>query len=319
MDKVLELNEYVLMAALIFTVIALICNIVVITGRSSTVTSASKAKRAPVSANVAGGDSALAASGARPDGSAEAKRKTPRKRGTRPQGLGLYGTWFTIVATVLVLIYLGIRVYLTGYGPFANQHEFAVSFVFGILLCYLVAEYAYGIRALSLIVLPIAAVLTVYAMAQDTSVKPLIPALQNNLLLTLHVGFAIIAYGAACVSCAAAVIYLAYPHIKIKKLPAREVFDDLGYKAATVTFPMLTIMIALGSVWANVAWGRYWDWDPKETAALVTWLIYAGYLHARVTRGWQGKRSARLLLLGFAAVLFAYFGNHFFGGLHSYA
>ena len=189
MDKVLELNEYVLMAALIFTVIALICNIVVITGRSSTVTSASKAKRAPVSANVAGGDSALAASGARPDGSAEAKRKTPRKRGTRPQGLGLYGTWFTIVATVLVLIYLGIRVYLTGYGPFANQHEFAVSFVFGILLCYLVAEYAYGIRALSLIVLPIAAVLTVYAMAQDTSVKPLIPALQNNLLLNASCWF----------------------------------------------------------------------------------------------------------------------------------
>ena len=82
---------------------------------------------------------------------------------------------------------------------------------------------------------------------------------------------------------------------------------------------MLTIMIVLGAVWANTAWGRYWGWDPKETAALVTWLIYGAYLHARVTRGWQGTRSAVLLLVGFLAVLFAYFGNHFFGGLHSYA
>ena len=115
MDKALELNEYVLDGGAHFHGrIALICNIVVITGRSSTVTSASKAKRAPVSAEVAGGDSALAASGARPDGSAEAKRKTPRKRGTRPQGLGLYGTVAsTIVATVLVLIYLGIRMIST--------------------------------------------------------------------------------------------------------------------------------------------------------------------------------------------------------------
>jgi ABC-type transport system involved in cytochrome c biogenesis permease subunit len=74
----------------------------------------------------------------------------------------------------------------------------------------------------------------------------------------------------------------------------------------------------LGALWGSIAWGRYWGWDPKETAALVTWLIYAGYLHARVLRGWQGVRTAGLLLLGFAAVLFTFYGNHFLGGLHTY-
>ena len=148
-----------------------------------------------------------------------------------------------------------------------------------------------------------------------------IPALQNHLLLNLHIGSAILAYGAAAVSFGAAVFYLAYPWLstKIKHLPSRGLLDDIGYKAATVSFPMLTIAIVLGAVWANTAWGRYWGWDPKETAALVTWLIYGAYLRARVTRGWRGTRRAWLLVLGFAAVLFTYFGNHFFGGLHSYA
>ena len=86
-----------------------------------------------------------------------------------------------------------------------------------------------------------------------------------------------------------------------------------------IAYPLLTVMIILGAIWADIAWGRYWSWDPKETAALVTWLIYGGYLHARVVRDWRGKRAAWLLVLGFAAVLFTYFGNLFFGGLHSYA
>ena len=83
-----------------------------------------------------------------------------------------------------------------------------------------------------------------------------------------------------------------------------------------LTFPLLTIMIVLGAIWADIAWGSYWSWDPKETAALVTGLVY---LHARVVGSWRGRRAAWLLVLGFAAVLFTYFGNLFFGGLHSYA
>ncbi len=336
MDRILELNEFILAAALVFVILALICNLVVITGRNSRSRTPVR-MRESVEAGVrsrAGSPGRGASSGARgatqaggparagapsqPGGSTpvRTRRNTGREK---PRGLALYATGFTVISFAAFLAYLGIRMSLTGYGPFANQHEFAVSFVLAIVGAYIVAEFVYQIRALSLVVLPVAAALTLYAMSQDTSVRPLIPALQNNLLLTLHVGFAIFAYGAACVSFGAAIVYLAYPHMKVRRLPARDVFDDIGYKAATVTFPLLTLMIVLGSVWANTAWGRYWGWDPKETAALVTWLIYGAYLHARVTRGWQGKRSAWLLVLGFVAILFAYFGNHFFGGLHSYA
>ena len=318
----MQVAAYLLTAALVFVILALVANLVVVTGRTTGQTRGSTKKAAAKREASAPSQVAAAAKGNTAT-KVRTATKTPAKatggrRGGLPTGLALYATGFTAVALVLVGVYLVMRSIATGYGPFANQHEFAVSFVFGILLAYLVAEHFYQVRALSLAVLPVAAALLVYAMNLDTSIRPLIPALQNNLLLTLHVGFAMIAYGAAVVSFGAAVIYLVYPHLKSKRLPPRDLFDDLGYKAAAVTFPLLTVMIALGALWANTAWGRYWGWDPKETAALVTWLIYGAYLHARVTRGWQGNRSAWLLIIGFAAVMFAYFGNHFFGGLHSY-
>lgn len=309
MTDVLQLAEYLLTAALIFVVLALICNVVIVTSRQRRVAGAERIKVAAVSS---------AGSGPAPSVESPPPSGSRRRRRAPLSGLAWYATGFAIVSFGCVLAYVLLRMSLTGHGPFSNQHEFAVSFVLGIVGAYLVVEFIYQVRALSLAVLPIAAVLLLYAMSLDAGVQPLIPALQNNLLLTLHVGFAIFAYGAAAVSCGAAVIYLLHPRLRLRNLPARDLFDDIGYKAATVTFPMLTIMIVLGAVWANTAWGRYWGWDPKETAALVTWLIYGAYLHARVTRGWQGTRSAVLLLIGFLAVLFAYFGNHFFGGLHSY-
>lgn len=308
MTDVLQLAEYLLTAALVFVLLALICNVVIVTSRQRR---SAQVERVKVTAGAAGETPLVSPV---PD-----RSRAGRRRRAPLTGLAWYATGFAMVSFVCVLAYVLLRMSLTGHGPFSNQHEFAVSFVLGILGAYLVVEFLYRVRALSLAVLPIAAVLLLYAMSLDAGVQPLIPALQNNLLLTLHVGFAILAYGAAAVSCGAAVIYLLHPRLRLRNLPARDLFDDIGYKAATVTFPMLTIMIVLGAVWANTAWGRYWGWDPKETAALVTWLIYGAYLHARVTRGWQGTRSAVLLLVGFLAVLFAYFGNHFFGGLHSYA
>jgi cytochrome c-type biogenesis protein CcsB len=102
-------------------------------------------------------------------------------------------------------------------------------------------------------------------------------------------------------------------------LPEPALLDEIGHKAVVIGFPFLTAVIVLGAIWAEVAWGSYWSWDPKESASLVTWLIYAAYLHARVVRDWAGRRAAVLLLVGFAATLLTYFGNYFFGGLHSYA
>jgi len=232
-------------------------------------------------------------------------------------------TWWAAKSTQLSLVLLTgslvIRTIATGHAPFSNHYEFAISFAWGMILAQVSFEWRYRVRTVSIIVLPVILAMLIYASTLSYQPSPLMPALQNSPLLTLHVLTASIGYGAAVVSFAAAVMYLLSPYVTWKGWPRPEVLDDLGYKATVVTFPMLTLMLILGALWANVAWGRYWGWDPKETAALVTWLIYGAYLHARVTRSWRGSRSAWLLILGFSAVIFTYLGNLFFGGLHSYA
>ncbi|MDO5494115.1 MAG: c-type cytochrome biogenesis protein CcsB [bacterium] len=228
-------------------------------------------------------------------------------------------TWTAIIALVLITAYVILRATITGHGPFSNQHEFAMAFVWSILALYLYFEWRHQMRALSLVAIGVAAGLLLYGMNLDTSVRPLMPALQNNLLLSLHVGTAMLSYGAFCIAFAAAVLYLLRPHIRWKAIPSADALDEVSYRAAVIAYPILTAMIILGAIWAETAWGRYWGWDPKETAALVTWLVWSGYLHARVSRGWRGTKTAWLVVIGFATVLFAYFGNHFFGGLHSYA
>ncbi|WP_103063579.1 c-type cytochrome biogenesis protein CcsB [Actinomyces qiguomingii] len=232
-------------------------------------------------------------------------------------------TWWAAKSTQLGLLLLTgsliARTIATGHPPFSNHYEFAICFAWGMMLAQVVFEWRYRVRTVSIIVLPVILAMLIYASTLSYQPSPLMPALQNSPLLTLHVFTASLGYGAAVVSFAAAIMYLLAPHVRWRGWPRQEVLDDLAYRATVVTFPMLTLMLILGALWGNVAWGRYWGWDPKETAALVTWLIYGAYLHARVTRGWRGNRSAWLLILGFAAVLFTYLGNLFFGGLHSYA
>ena len=186
-------------------------------------------------------------------------------------------------------------------------------------MIYLYFEYQYHFRTLALLVVPVALGLLGYATTWSNEVAPLVPALQNDLLLTVHVLVAVIAYGAFTVAFAAGVLYLIQRNNTVRWLPVNSVLDEIGYRAVVVGFPMLALVLILGAIWAEIAWGSYWSWDPKETAALFTWLIYGGYLHARVMRGWRGDRSAIFLIVGFAATLFTYFGNLFFGGLHSYA
>jgi cytochrome c-type biogenesis protein CcsB len=103
-------------------------------------------------------------------------------------------------------------------------------------------------------------------------------------------------------------------------LPSAENLDRITYKTICIAFPLLTLMIAAGAFWANRAWGSYWNWDPKETWAAITWLVYAGYLHMRITRGWRGRRAAYFAILGFAVVMFTFFGvTYLLPGLHAYA
>ena len=238
--------------------------------------------------------------------------------GTR-EAHGRYATWLAVHAVVFLTASLGLRALATGHGPFSNMYEFSIAFAWGALVTYLYFEYRYHFRTLALLVVPVSLALLAYATTWSNEVRPLVPALQNNLLLTVHVLVAVIAYGAFTVAFAAGVLYLVQRKNTVRWLPANTVLDEIGYKAVVVGFPMLALVLILGAIWAEIAWGTYWSWDPKETAALFTWLVYGGYLHARVMRGWRGDRSAVFLIVGFGATLFTYFGNLFFGGLHSYA
>ncbi len=239
--------------------------------------------------------------------------------GPRTASIGHYASLLGWLGFLLVGASLVFRAIATGHGPFSNMYEFSIAFAFGILGAYYWFERKYHQRVLGLLALPVALALLAYAATVPATIEPLVPALQNNLLLTVHVATAIVAYGSFTIAFAAALLYLVQPETGRWGLPKRAVLDEISYRAIVVGFPFLTLVIILGALWADVAWGRYWGWDPKETASLVTWMIYGAYLHARVVRGWRGRKAAILLLVGFGATLLTYFGNLFFGGLHSYS
>jgi cytochrome c-type biogenesis protein CcsB len=235
-----------------------------------------------------------------------------------PGNLVLFGTLTTWLALGFLTAALLFRWLATGHGPFANMYEFSIAFAWGALAVHVYFLGRYRQWTTGVVVLPVGLALLLYATTIPSAAAPLVPALQNSLLLTVHVAVAVIAYGAFAVGFAAAVLYLAQPGGRRLSLPKRDLLDDLSYRATLIGFPFLTLTIVLGAIWADVAWGRYWSWDPKESASLVTWLVCGAYLHARAARGWRGRRAALLLMVVFAASLFTYFGNLFFGGLHAY-
>ena len=205
-------------------------------------------------------------------------------------------------------------------GPWGNMYEFSIAFAVGIMGGYLFLQRRYPIRTIAFLPLGVALFLVGYASTLPASIEPLVPALNNPALLTVHVAMAMIAYGVLAISFAAAVGYLLQGETdRFDWLPGHRILDEVAYRSVVIGFPVFATMLILGSYWASIAWGRYWGWDPKETSALVTWLIYALYLHARSRKDWAGRPSALILVIGFGAVLFTYFGNLFFSGLHSYS
>jgi len=301
----LKLSQYSLMAGLALVVLALVCYILVLAlGRS--------VRQAPVMAH-AGGHAA------RGGGVLTDEHPAPAVHTAPPRALAAYGTHFTRLALVFITACLVFRTIAVGHGPFSNQYEFSVAFGWGIVAVYVYFEHRYHVRTLALVTLPLTAGLLLYALSVGSTANPLVPALQNSFLLSIHVAVAIFAYGALAVSFAAGALYLIQPARGREGLPKPALLDQIGYRAVIIAFPFLTLTSVLGAIWAQIAWGAYWTWDPKETASLFTWLVYGAYLHARVARGWVGRRAAWLLMFGFAAVLLTFFGNLFFGGLHSYA
>jgi cytochrome c-type biogenesis protein CcsB len=190
----------------------------------------------------------------------------------------------------------------------------------------LLLEWRHRMPAVGALCAPVAAIVLAYtslSSSMSNDIEPLFPALKSN-WLTAHVLVCFIAYAAFAASAVLSAAYLWKLRTGdrgfARVLPPATVLDEVAYQAVGLGFPMLTMGIFFGAVWANVAWGTYWSWDPKETWSLVTWLVYATYLHARLVRGWRGPKAALLSILGFAAVLFTYFGvNYLLSGLHSYA
>lgn len=236
---------------------------------------------------------------------------------TTPGAIAHAFTWIAFLALGAGLLARGIVV---GRGPWGNMYEFSIAFAFGILGGWLFLRRRYAIAPVGFLPIGVALFLAGYAATLPATIEPLVPALDNAPLLTIHVAMAMVAYGIFATSFGAAVAYLVQgPNDRVRWLPSHRVLDEAAWRAVVIGFPVFATMIILGSWWASIAWGRYWGWDPKETAALVTWLIYAVYLHARGQRGWAGRPSALILVVGFGAVLFTYFGNLFFSGLHSYS
>lgn len=216
-----------------------------------------------------------------------------------------------------------LRVIESGRLPFSNQFEFASSFTWGIVLCYLVLHFLYKFKAIGAFVMPLAFLMMGYASMMPKTIKPLMPALQSN-WLSIHVGTAIIAYGSFAVAAGLSAMYLINSYKKDKDksnsiIPNAEICDYLSYRVISFGYLMLTLVIVTGAIWAKSAWSRYWGWDPKETWSLITWIIYSTYIHLRFNRGWKGRTAAWFALIGFICVIFTFIGvNILLPGIHSY-
>jgi cytochrome c-type biogenesis protein CcsB len=228
------------------------------------------------------------------------------------------GMVLTIITLLLITVSLVTRIIQTGHGPFSNMYEFSVAFSWGIVAMGIYFQWRFKAPAVRVVSLLVAFALLLFAFTLSSKPAPLVPALQQSFLLSVHVACAIIAYGTFTLGFGSAIFFLTQNRNIKAWLPSADTLDNMSYHAVIIGFPFLTLTIILGALWADIAWGRYWSWDPKETASLVTWLLFAAYLHARIMRGWRGSKAAILLIIGFAAVLFTFYGNYIFNGLHAY-
>src|SRR6185436_3091564 len=246
----------------------------------------------------------------------------------RVEQFGRIGVALTIIGFVLSVAGVLFRALAAHRAPWGNMFEFTTSAMVFIVGAYLIMVWRAGVRWLGLPVTLLAAVgnglaVTVFYVA----VAPLVPALHSVWFL-IHIVCAALSGAAFNVGGIASILYLVKKRAEnrgavrgyLTKLPESRRIDAVAYRFLAFAFPLWTFTVAAGSIWAEYAWGRYWGWDPKETWALVTWVIYAGYLHARSTAGWRGTRAAVIAIVGLASFWFNFIGiNLLVSGLHSYA
>lgn len=245
-----------------------------------------------------------------------------------PDRLAAVGLSVTTLGAILLVAATVLRGVAAGRLPLGNMYEFGLVGISVALVVYLVLVrvsgdhwLATGVLAFSLLVLGLS--LSTYVPA-----GPLVPAL-DTFWKYIHVSSIMVAAGFFVVGAAASLLFLVKNRAEengstnpvLGRFPRSGRIDQISFRANAIGFPLWTFgTLISGPIWAHYAWSRYWAWDPKEVWALITWIVYAGYLHARVTAGWKGKRAAWIGLVGFATFVISYYVVNLFAvGLHSYA
>jgi cytochrome c-type biogenesis protein CcsB len=216
--------------------------------------------------------------------------------------------------------------------PWGNMYEFVMAITCAAVIAFLLVTARFRIYSVGLFLMaPVVLALGLCATVLYTAAGPLVPAL-HSYWIWIHVTSMTVAIGSYIVAAVLTTLYLvadrrasrpgqgAGSGAVLHRLPPAEALDRLSYRTVIFAFPIWTFAVIAGAIWADQAWGRYWGWDPKETWAFITWVVYAGYLHARATAGWRGRRAAYIQLAGFASLVFNLVGvNLWITGLHSYA
>jgi len=236
---------------------------------------------------------------------------------TRSKPMGIFTYALSVAAAVILTTSLIIRQIHVGHPPFVQAYETYLFMAWSIGIIAVIADPLTKSRLPTSISNLLCGLTLVYVWTWPDGQKEghsLMPALQSP-WLHVHIATAFLSYAGFAISAGAAVVYLFKRDPKV---------DELSYKLVSFAFPLLLMGIILGAVWAKEVYMQYWQWDPKETAALVTWLIYAGYLHARLVMGWKGVKAAVMNLIGFVAVIFTWVGLNVvsrlidLGGYHQY-
>ncbi len=244
---------------------------------------------------------------------------------------GRAGIALTVVAAALHLVGVVTRGFATDpvRVPWGNMYEFTLAGALGVSLIYLSLLTRLRLRWMGLFVTAFEVVVLMAAnLRLEQAAGPLVPAL-HSYWLAVHVGAAVLATGAFSVGALASTAYLLRGPLERRGgalqelLPSADALDRLAYRVHAVGFPLWTFAALIaGPIWAEYAWGSYWNWDPKEVWAFITWVVYAAYLHARATAGYRGRAAAIIALIAFATLLFNFVGINFFFGAssqHSYA
>jgi cytochrome c-type biogenesis protein CcsB len=245
---------------------------------------------------------------------------------------GRFAVLVTLIGALIHAASIAVRAIAVDAVPWSNMYEFAsVAGLIGVIAFLAVMWKAPSIRFLGgFILLPVILMMFLAGTVLYSQAQPLVPALQSY-WLAIHVTLVSVAEGALMTSAVLTVLYLVKARHGRKpmrgglgtlaeRLPAAETLDKAAYRVVAFSFPLYTVAIICGAIWAEAAWGRYWGWDPKETWAFIVWVVYACYLHARATAGWKGRAAAWINLLGFGAITFNFLVvNIVVSGLHSYA